>query len=178
LLATRPPEPGGADAPLTEPVGCVDLPYRPCGEVSAPGTDGRRCVDDRADYDGGAANGCEALPDDLDGTALGEVDATIVPAGDTDEFDVEVADNFHFSCDGRVTFELTAPRGLSLRLDVVDPSGEVLGEATSADGVTARLQLREPQCAGDDRTTLVARVSPIGSDRVADPYHLARSGSW
>jgi hypothetical protein len=180
LLVARPP--AGADSTddtaATSTDRCVDLPYQRCGEAPAPGTDGQRCIDDRADYDGDAANGCEAQPDGLDGTALGTVEATIVPIDDIDEFPVEVADNFHFSCDGRVTFDLTAPPGISLRLEVLDESGEVVGEATSADGVASQLRIVEPQCVGDDSGTLTARVTAIGSERVAEPYLLERSGSW
>jgi hypothetical protein len=106
------------------------------------------------------------------------VEATIVPADDVDDFPVEVRDNFHFSCDGRVTFDLTAPRGMSLRLEVLGEGGDVLGEVTSADGVASQLRVREPRCAGDDRGTLTARVSAIGSDRAAGHYLLERSGSW
>jgi hypothetical protein len=156
---------------------CVPLPFQPCGQPAAPGTDGRSCIEDRADYDGDAANGCEAIPDELDGTPLGSVEATIVPADDTDEFPVEVADNFHLTCDGHITFDLTAPAGMALRLEVRQ-GDDLLAETTSADGVAARLRIDEPQCAGDDSTTLTAVVRPIGSDRSAEPYRLARSGNW
>jgi hypothetical protein len=157
---------------------CTDLPYQPCGRAVAPGTDGHRCIDERADYDGDAANGCEAVPDAVEGTALGEVEATIVPASDVDEFPVEVRDHFHLSCDGRIAFDLTAPTGMSLRLQVLDRDGDVLGEVTSADGTPAQLRLAEPRCLGDDATTLAARITPVGTDRVAAPYQLSRTGSW
>ena len=98
----------GAGAP---DAACAPLPYQPCGQAAAPGTDGQDCIDLRADYDSDATNGCEALPDDVDGTPLGTVEATIVPLDDVDEYPVEVPDNFHFSCDGTVTFDLTAPAG-------------------------------------------------------------------
>lgn len=156
---------------------CTPLPYQPCGRPAAPGTDGRACIDDRADYDGDAANGCEAVPDLVDGTPLGVVEATIVPADDVDEYPVEVADHFHLTCDGTIRFDLTAPAGTSLRLEVLD-GGDRLGTVTSSDGVTASLQLREPRCMGDDATTLTARVTPVGSDRSAEPYRLERTGSW
>jgi hypothetical protein len=156
---------------------CAALPYQPCGQPIAPGTDGRACVDLRADYDGDAANGCEAVPDDVDGAPIGAVEATIVPADDVDEYPVEVPDNFHFSCDGTVTFDLTAPAGTTLRLEVLD-GDTVLGEATSTGGATATLRLRERQCVGDDATTLTARVTPIGAGRSAQDYVLERSGNW
>jgi len=167
----------GDEGTATETTVCTDLAYQPCGQRPAPGTDGRDCIDDRADYDGDVANGCEAEPDGVDGTPLGAVEATIVPADDVDEFPVEVNDNFHLSCDGRVTFDLRAPEGMALRLEILRDD-EVLGEITSADGVAARLQVPEPQCAGDDSSTLAAVVSPIGSDRTAEPYTLERSGNW
>jgi hypothetical protein len=157
---------------------CVPLPFQPCGQPAAPGTDGQACIDDRADYDGDPANGCEALPDELDGTPLGAVDPTIVPAADTDEFPVEVADNFHLTCDGHITFDLTAPPGMALRLEIRSDGGDLLGETTSADGVASRLRVDEPQCAGDDSTTLTAVVRPVGSDRSAEPYRLERAGNW
>jgi hypothetical protein len=156
---------------------CTPLPYQPCGQPVAPGTDGRACVDGRADYDGDAANGCEAVPDDVDGQPLGSVEATVVPADDVDEYPVEVPDNFHFSCDGTVTFDLTAPAGTTLRLEVLD-GADVLGEATSTGGATATLRLRERQCIGDDSATLTARVTPVGPGRSAEPYVLERSGNW
>ena len=169
----------GAGAPsTTTTTTCVALPYQPCGAPPAPGTDGSACIDARADYDGDAANGCEAIPDDLDGTELGTVEPTIVPADDTDAFTVEVDDDFQLRCNGRITLELTAPEGMTLRLEVLDEDGELLGELTSAGGVAQRLRLREPDCGGDDGGTLTAVVSPIGSDRSSEPYTLERSGHW
>lgn len=162
--------------PTTAP--CEPLPYQPCGGPVAPGTDGTACIDDRADYDGDAANGCEALPDDLDGTAIGRVEPTIVPADDVDEFVVEVRDGFQLLCDGTLTFELTAPEGMSLKLTVIDEGGEVLLEVTSADGVPGRASVQEPSCGSDDSGRLRAVVVPVGGDRVATPYVLERSGNW
>lgn len=164
------------EAPPTTP--CVGLAYQPCGEEPAPGTDGRRCIDQRADYDGDATNGCEAEPDDVEGAELGEVEATIVPADDTDTFTVDVDDRVHLTCDGHITFELVAPVGMSLRLEVHDPDDEVLGEVTSADGVLGRLRIDEPRCFDDDSATLTAVVTPIGSERSGDAYRLSRSGNW
>ena len=100
-----------------------------------------------------------------------------MPTDDVDEYPVEVPDNFHFSCDGTVTFDLIAPAGTTLRLEVLD-GDTVLGEATSTGGATATLRLRERQCVGDDATTLTARVTPIGAGRSAQDYVLERSGNW
>jgi hypothetical protein len=158
---------------------CTDLPYQPCGRVPAPNTDGRRCLEGFDDYDGRAANGCEAVPDGLaDGTPLtDQVEGTIVPRDDVDTFSVEVRDERQLLCDGELRLTLTAPAGVSLRLEVLE-DGQVLGQATSADGVAASVVLREPECLFDDGTTLQARVSAIGSDRSADPYLLERRGSF
>src|SRR6185436_15789830 len=49
---------------------CTPLAYQACGGPAAPFTDGLRCTDDHADYDGNALNGCEAAPDTVDGTKL------------------------------------------------------------------------------------------------------------
>src|SRR5690606_70405 len=52
---------GGAAPTAAE--ACEDLPYQACGQPPAPHTDGASCIDDHDDYDGIAANGCEAGPD-------------------------------------------------------------------------------------------------------------------
>jgi hypothetical protein len=56
--------------------------------------------------------------------------------------------------------------------------GRALGETTSAGGVAGTLTLGEPDCGGDDSQVLTARVSPVGSDRTAEPYLLERAGGW
>ena len=157
---------------------CAGLPYQRCGAEPAPGTDGRRCIDQRADYDGAAANGCEAVPDEVEGAALGEVEATIVPADDVDTFVVEVDDHLHLTCDGRLTFDLVAPADMALRLTVEDEAGEVIGEVTSADGVPGRLGIDEPRCFDDDGASLRAVVTPIGTERTGGAYSVSRSGNW
>jgi hypothetical protein len=137
------------------------------------------CLPDHADYDGVVANGCEAAPDDLDGTPLDdELAPNLVPTDDVDEFPVEVADGFQVLCDGELRITVTAPAGASVRLEVLTEDGDLLGETTSADGVAGTARLAEPDCGGDDSQTLTARVSSIGSDRTAEPYTLARSGGW
>jgi len=159
---------------------CTDLPYQPCGQAEpAPGTDGRRCLEGFDDYDEDPANGCEAVPDGLaDGTPLTErIEGTIVPRDDVDTFAVEVRDERQLLCDGELRLTLTAPAGVTMRLEVLE-DGEVLGQATSADGVPASVTLGEPECLFDDGTTLQARVSAIGSDRTAEPYRLERRGSF
>lgn len=159
---------------------CADLPYQPCGEPQpAPHTDGRRCLEGFDDYDEDPANGCEAAPDGLAAlTPLTDrVEGTIVPRDDVDTFALAVRDERQLLCDGELQVSLTAPPGMSLRLEVLG-DGEVLGQATSADGVAASVVLREPECLSDDSTTLQAQVSPIGSDRSTEPYRLERRGSF
>jgi hypothetical protein len=186
-VAVRAGSGDGADAaqpaavpapPTTAP--CVPLPYRPCGGVDAPNTDGVRCTAGFEDYDGDPATGCEAGPDGLpDGTPLVDrIEGTIVPRDDVDRFTVEVEDRWQLLCDGVLTLTLTAPEGMALRLEVLDRAGErLLGEAIST-GEPAEVSLPEPSCFQDDSTTLQAVVSPVGSDRVGDPYLLERRGSW
>ena len=175
---TETPTTTTAPTSTTEP--CTDRPYQPCGQAQpAPNTDGRRCLEGFDDYDGDPDNGCEAAPDGLaDGTPLTDrVEGTIVPRDDVDTFTVEVRDERQLLCDGELRITLTAPAGVTLRLEVLE-DGEVLGQATSADGVAASVTLREPECFFDDTTTLQARVSPVGSDRSAEPYVLERRGSF
>lgn len=166
------------DVPAT--TACPDLPYQPCGATEpAPGTDGERCVDGREDYDGATRNGCEAVPDGLaDGTPVVDaVEATIVPRDDVDTYTIDVADGRQLLCDGRLVVTLTAPIGVTLRLEVLE-GDDVLGQTTSADGVSSAVTLTERECLFDDSTTLTARVSPIGTDRTANAYVLERRGSF
>jgi hypothetical protein len=159
---------------------CTALPYQPCGQAEpAPNTDGQACLTDFEDYDADAANGCEAGPDGLtDGTPFeSSIEATIVPRDDVDTFSMEVGDGRQLLCDGRFTVTLTSPAGMSMRLEVLDGDTR-LGQATSADGVPASVSISEPECLFDDSGTLIARVSPIGSDRSAEPYLLERRGSF
>jgi hypothetical protein len=159
--------------------GCTDLPYQPCGQAQpAPFTDGTACIDDHADYDGDAANGCEAAPDAMDGQPLvDEIQATIVPADDVDQYPLEVRDNFQLLCDGTLVVTIEAPEGMVLSLEV-RRGDEVLGEATSANRVPGVVTLREERCIANDDSTLLAVVAPLGSERVADPYVLWRRGSF
>jgi hypothetical protein len=171
--------PAGADAPEGA-APCVDLPYQRCGEAPAPNTDGRRCLDDRADYDGDRDNGCEAVPDDRDGEVLADervLAANLVPTDDIDRYPFEVADRLHLSCDGTVTVSLTAPEGVAMRLDVLEDD-RILGTATSRDAEPAEVTLLESSCGGDDSASLVARVSWVGDERSAEPYRLERRGNF
>jgi hypothetical protein len=162
---------------------CTDLPYQPCGQAEpAPGTDGRRCLTDFADYDGRAGNGCEAVADDLaDDEPFPEgsepIEGTIVPADDVDTFSMAVGDGSQLLCNGRFTVRITAPEGMTLLLEVLD-EGEVLDETTSAGGVSGTVTLIEQECLFSEARTLVARVSAVGGERSGEPYQLERSGSF
>jgi hypothetical protein len=176
-------ETGSPDTPATSTpaTDCIGRTYQPCGQASpSPNTDGEQCLADFADYDGDLVNGCEAEPDGLaDDTPLRrEITGTIVPADDIDTFVTDVGDGSQLFCDGRFTVTLTAPAGVTLRLEVLDPDGRLLGKTTSADGVPSSVVLEDPGCLSNDSTTLTSRVSPIGSDRTGDRYHLATTGSF
>ena len=170
--------------PRASTEGCTDLPYQPCGQAApAPGTDGRACLIGFEDYDAVADNGCEAAADELaDDAAFPEgadpIEATIVPRDDIDTFAMDVGDGSQLFCDGRFTVRLTAPEGMTLLLEVLDDDAEVLGETTSAEGVTGTVTLREQECLFSEARTLTARVSPLGSDRTGGSYRLERSGSF
>jgi hypothetical protein len=157
---------------------CTPLAYQACGHPAAPFTDGLRCTDDHADYDGDALNGCEAAPDDVDGTKLTRtVTANLVPVGDIDRYPLRVTDSFQLFCDGAASVELTAPRGVAMRLEVLD-GDTPLGSAVSRDGDPAVVDLPDPSCLGDDTADLEARVSWVGEARSASPYQLERSGNY
>lgn len=180
LVATRETGDPPISPTTTSATPCVDLPYLPCGQTTpAPNTDGEACLAGFEDYDEQAENGCEGAPDGLaDDAAFEEsIEGTIVPRDDVDTFAMAVGDGRQLLCDGRFTVTLTAPPGVSLRLEVLD-GDDVLGQAISADGVAASVSIREPECLFDDSGTLTARVSPIGSDRSAAPYQLERRGSF
>jgi hypothetical protein len=170
-------EPAAETTPTEPP--CAPTKYQPCGEEPAPGTDGRTCLDGRDDYDGLTSNGCEAEADDLDGTELVDrIAANIVPADDVDRYPMEVADELDLGCNNTLRVEITAPPGLALRLEVLDGQGEVLGQATSADGIPGEVAIQDPRCFRNDSGTFVAQVTATGSDRTAEPYVLTRRGSF
>jgi len=166
-----------SSAPTTLP--CSDLPYQPCGQPAAPGTDGSRCTGERADFDGNRANGCEASPDSVDGEELKRsiTNANLVPANDTDRYPFRVEDDFSFTCDGQVTITLTAPAGTMMKLELLDPSGRTLGARVAEPSRPARLALDE-ECATDDAGTYTAVVSYQGQGRSSAKYTLARTGSF
>lgn len=169
-------EPQVAETETSTP--CSDLPYQPCGSPVAPFTDGVRCVANHADYDGDPANGCEAAPDTVDGSELiDQIAANLVPVDDVDRYPFHVKDEFQLFCNGQVKLTLTAPVGVSMRLDVLEGT-RIIATEVSSGGRPAVVTLDEPNCFDDDTTDLVARVSWVGESRSAQPYQLTRSGSW
>ncbi len=168
-----------ATAPTSTDPPCQPLPYQPCGQPAAPYTDGRRCIDDHADYDGLAANGCEAAPDTVDGTDLVErISANIVPADDVDRYPVHISDAGDLLCNNTFHLRLVAPDGLALLLELYDGGGELVDRATSADGVAGEITVSDPRCFRSDEADYVAEVRPSGSDRTAADYVLTREGSF
>lgn len=159
---------------------CTPLTYQPCGEEPAPNTDGRRCTAEFADYDGLVENGCEAEPDDVDGAELspGEpLAATLVPSDDTDEYYFEVRDETSLLCEGSVSLSVTAPNGMSLRVDVWQRAERLATERVGA-GDRSQIDIVEPGCPGDDSGVLEVRVSPIGDERSGDQYRLTVEGTF
>lgn len=158
---------------------CDPLPYRPCGSSNAPNTDGRRCLGDTEDYDEIASNGCEAEPDDVDGSLLREsVEANLVPRDDTDRYPFRVEDEGDLLCNNTLRLRITAPADVAVRLVLVDDEDRVLGEAVSADGVVGEIAVSDPRCFQSDSGDYAVLVSSAGSDRSAEPYVVERSGSF
>ncbi len=127
---------------------CTPLAYQACGGPAAPFTDGLRCTDDHADYDGNALNGCEAAPDTVDGTKLTKsLTADLVPTDDIDRYPFHVTDSFQLFCDGSASVTLTAPDGVAMRVEVVD-GDTPLGTAVSRDGTPGHGRPARPELPG------------------------------
>ncbi len=159
---------------------CVPQPYRPCGGAVAPFTDGTACTDEHADYDGNPVNGCEAAPDAVDGETFDQtIQANLVPATDVDRYPFHLSRHFHLLCDGSAKVTLTAPAGVSMRLEVLDATtGKVLGQAVSRDAKPASVALRPDDCYGGQGADLDAQVSWSGTAHSGADYTLSRSGSY
>ena len=165
-------------APFTGPPPCQDLPYQPCGEPVASGTDGVQCLPGRADYDGDPTTGCEAVSDTIDGTEfVDRIEANLVPVDAVDRYPFRVDHSLNLFCDNVLKVNLTAPAGATMRLDVLS-EGVVLGTAVSTDALLATVALDQPDCFGNTNRDLEARVSWVGEGRTGDPYVLTRSGRW
>ena len=175
-VPTRPPP--SPPKPVHHRVHSARLPgLRRAGR--APFTDGLRCIDDHADYDGNALNGCEAAPDTVDGTTLTKsLTANLVPTDDIDRYPFHVI--------GLLPAVLR-------RLGLGHPhrarrawrcgwtSSRATPRSAPPSAATARpatVDLPDPSCLGDDSTDLQARVSWVGDDRTATPYRLERAGSY
>jgi hypothetical protein len=176
--AALPRSSGRRTPAVAAPPPCAPLPYQPCGGPLAPFTDGRRCTLGHDDYDGSSADGCEAAPDALDGTVVhGSLRANLVPRGDVDTYRLTVADHFQLLCDGAVHVTLTAPAGVTERLEVLR-DGAVVARGASADGTPASVSVGDPDCLTDDSGVLEVRVSSIGAERTAQDYLLEARGSY
>jgi tRNA A-37 threonylcarbamoyl transferase component Bud32 len=163
--------------PSTPP--CSPLPYQPCGGLPAPFTDGRACLDGHADYDGIAANGCEAVSTFVPGTVLSvnhAVLANLVPADTVDTFRTYVKDNLLNFCTGEVQVTLTAPPGVADQVEVA-LGDHVLERTVSRGGEPATAKVGEPSCFSDNSTWLTIRVSAVDG-RTATNFRLVRTGSW
>jgi tRNA A-37 threonylcarbamoyl transferase component Bud32 len=163
--------------PTTAP--CTPLPYQPCGAPPAAFTDGRSCLPGHADFDGIAANGCEAASTYTPGTVLDAgkpILANLVPASTTDVFRAYVKDNLLDFCTGSVRVTLTAPPGVTMRVEVAQGS-HVLASAQSQDGTPATAEAGEPSCFSDNSAWLTIRVSGVGARTAAD-FRLTRNSSW
>lgn len=172
---------GPATSTIAAPA-CTPLPYQPCGQrTPAPFTNATDCIDGHADYDHDPANGCEAAPDHAPGTTFTDgtvIHANLVPANNVDTYKMPVADHRQLSCDGTLKVTLTAPKGATMRLEVLDPEGKALGSVISADGTAGTVTTRERHCMSSDAGVYEARVSWLGAERTASNYTLIRSGSF
>ena len=108
-----------------------------------------------------------------------------MPRDDVDTFAMDVGDGYQLLCDGSFTVTITAPAGMTIRLEVLD-GDEVVDEATSADGITGhgdaaatRLPLlRRPHAHRPgvaDRHRSHGRHVPLDRPAASDPS--GRSGS-
>ena len=146
----------------------------------APFTNGVACIQDHADYDGSPLDGCEAAPDTVDGETFDQpIQANLVPATDVDRYPFHLSRHFHLLCDGSAKVTLTAPAGVSMRLEVIDSTkGKVLGQAVSRDATPASVDLQPDDCYGSKGADLVAQVAWSGTARSAADYTLSRNGSY
>jgi hypothetical protein len=157
----------------------VGLAYQPCGQAPAPGTDGTQCLPGRADFDGNPLNGCEAVSDYRLGTELRTgtaVLANLVPAGAVVTFPTHVNDNILDFCTGQFRVTLTAPPGVTEKVEIVR-AGKVLASAVSQSLQPATASAGEPSCFHDNSGWLTVRVSAI-SGQSADDFRLTRNSSW
>jgi Protein kinase domain len=169
-----------AQAPSVPPTApCAPLPYQPCGGPPAPFTDGHSCLPGHADFDGIAANGCEAASTYTAGAVLEAgtaATANLVPADTVDTFRTYVKDDLLDFCTGSLRVTLTAPPGVSMRVEVAQGS-HVLASAESQDGRPATARAGEPSCFSDNSAWLTIRVSGV-EGRTATDFRLSRNAGW
>jgi hypothetical protein len=170
----------GLGRSTTTTAACEPLPYQPCGQDPAPFTDGRVCLSAHDDYDGDAANGCEAAPDRLtDPVELEEsAEATLVPRDDVDTYRFNVNDTiqFLFLCEGSVTVTLRSAPGTEQRLKV-SIGDDVVDEAVSTDGSPASVKVKE-SCLPGESYEVTAEVTSVGESRVDRSYTITREGTF
>jgi hypothetical protein len=153
--------------------------YQPCGQPPAPGTDGTQCLPGRADFDGNPLNGCEAISDYQPGTELRAgtaVLANLVPANTVLTFPAHVNDNLLDFCTGQFRVTLTAPPGVTEKVEIVR-GGKVLASAVSESLQPSTASAGEPSCFHDNSGWLTVRVSAVSGQSASD-FRLSRNGSW
>ena len=173
-VALAPPSPVGPTVQA-----CTPLVYQRCGQPPAPFTDGNACVAGHADYNGIAADGCEATSDYVAGTELTAhqtVRANLVPADAVDSFRTYVHGNLLNFCTGQFKVTVTAPPGVADRVDLLDGT-RVLASAVSRDGRPATAGAGKPSCFSAGSTWLTVRVSAEQGTSAGD-FQLTRSGGW
>ena len=146
----------------------------------APNTDGDRCLDGFADYDGDVENGCEAEADGLDDPAIlteraGSIEATIVPEDDVDVFVLPISESTGL-CRGSIAVTIEVPAGIVLQMTVERDDGEVMGQPVVEGEGRATVTVGE-RCIVDDGDLRVT-VRAVGSDRTGERYRLSREGSF
>jgi hypothetical protein len=130
------------------------------------------CSGGTDDYDEDPSNGCEAVPDDVDGTVLvDEIRATIIPRDDMDVYPIEIEQSLFEDCDVPLRVTLDAPRGMPLRL-VVRSGSVIHGESTASSTRPATVTIGPERCDPEVGSTTEAEVTAAGTARSASPYVL------
>jgi hypothetical protein len=163
-------------APVTAP--CQPLPYQPCGQPAAPFTDGRACLPGHGDFDGLAADGCEAASDYVAGMELTPQDpvhANLVPADAVDVFSASVETGRLHLCVTPLRVTLTAPSGVADRVEILS-AGSVVAGAVSRDRRPATASTSRLSCFRDQGGSFTVRVTAVQGQTAAD-FRLVRSGS-
>ena len=75
---------------------------------------------------------------------------TIVPPDDVDTFAMEVGDGSQLLCDGRFTVTITAPAGMTLRLEVLDGEDLARRRPPAPTASPAASPSANPDCLFDD----------------------------